>query len=319
VRADLQSECSNSFASRFAFADAMRECYNAGALETALREQAMVARIVTGVVGVPIAVVLIFWPGGLPFAIAVGVVAFLGAMEFYGGVRRARVRPVEWAGLAAVAVFVASARTYERNTVAPTFPAVLTSLLVLSFLNELVRTRRAPSMNLGATVFGAVYVGWLISHLVLLRGIEGEVTVGSFRSTAGAWLVMYAFLCTWACDTGAYFIGRFYGTKKLAPRLSPGKTVEGSVGGLVSSVLVAAVAGVIIGLPAAHALALGVIIGVLSQLGDLSESAIKREIGIKDFGTIFPGHGGILDRFDSLLFTGPAVYYYAVLFLRGWP
>ncbi|MGB9619708.1 MAG: phosphatidate cytidylyltransferase, partial [Armatimonadota bacterium] len=186
-------------------------------------------------------------------------------------------------------------------------------------LNELARTRRFPVVNIGATVFGAMYVGWLISHLVVLRGIAGDVTVGSFRASAGAWLVMYAFLCTWACDTGAYFIGNFYGKTKLAPRLSPGKTVEGSVGGLVSSVLVAVVVGVVIKLPAVHSLGLGLMIGVLAQLGDLSESAIKREISIKDFGTIIPGHGGILDRFDSLLFSGPAVYYYTVMFLHNWP
>jgi len=285
----------------------------------------MVARILTGVIGIPIAVLLIFWPGGLPFAIAIGIVSVLGAMEFYSGVRKTGARPIEWAGLLAVALFVVSMRTYERSTIGAVFPAVLTSLLILSFLNELLRARRAPLVNVGATVFGAIYVGWLISHLVVLRGIgehEGlrpHVLVGSFETTAGAWLVMYAFLCTWACDTGAYFIGKFYGKTRLAPKLSPNKTVEGSVAGVVSSILVAVIVGVIIKLPQGHALALGAIFGLLSQLGDLSESAIKREIGVKDFGSIVPGHGGILDRFDSLLFTGPAAYYYAVLFLQGWP
>jgi phosphatidate cytidylyltransferase len=285
----------------------------------------MLARVLTGVVLIPIAVYLIFYPGGLPFAIAIGVVSILGAVEFYKGVRKVGARPVEWAGLLAVAMFVVSMRTYERSTIGSVFPAVLTLLLVLSFLNELLRGRRAPLVNVGATVFGAIYVGWLISHLVVLRGI-GEhddlrplVVVGSFATTAGAWLVMYAFLCTWACDTGSYFIGKFYGKTKLAPRLSPNKTVEGSVAGLVSAVLVSVIVAAVIKLPQRDALALGVIFGVLSQLGDLSESAIKREIGVKDFGTIVPGHGGILDRFDSLLFTGPAVYYYAVLFLQGWP
>ena len=279
----------------------------------------MLARVLTGVILIPIAVLLIFWPKGLPFAVAIGVVSILGAIEFYGGVRKTGARPVVWAGLAAVAMFVVSMRTYEPSTIGAVFPAVLTSLLILSFLNELLRTRRAPLVNVGATVFGAIYVGWLISHLVVLRGFDGVVRVGSFESTKGAWLVMYAFLCTWACDTGAYFIGRFYGRTKLAPKLSPSKTAEGSVGGVVCSVLVAVIVGVVIKLPQAHALALGAIFGVLSQLGDLSESAIKREIGIKDFGTIVPGHGGVLDRFDSLLFTGPAAYYYAVLFLQSWP
>jgi phosphatidate cytidylyltransferase len=240
-------------------------------------------------------------------------------MEFYSGVRKTGARPIEWAGLLAVAMFVVSARTYERSTIGAVFPAVLTSLLILSFLNELLRARRAPLVNVGTTVFGAIYVGWLISHLVVLRGITGEVMVGSRETTAGACLVMYAFLCTWACDTGAYFIGKFYGKTKLAPKLSPNKTVEGSVAGVVCAILIAAIAGVVIKLPPGHALALGAIFGVLSQLGDLSESAIKREIGIKDFGAIVPGHGGILDRFDSLLFTGPAAYYYAVLFLQNWP
>ena len=284
----------------------------------------MLARILTGVVLIPIAVFLIFYPGGLPFAIAIGVVSILGAGEFYKGVRKIGARPVEWAGLLAVAMFVVSMRTYERSTIGAVFPAVLTLLLGLSFLNELLRTRRAPMVNVGATVFGAIYVGWLISHLVVLRGI-GEhdllmpkVTVWGYTTTAGACLVMYAFLCTWACDTGAYFIGKFYGKTKLAPKLSPNKTVEGSVAAVVSSVLVSVIVAWVIRLPLGDALALGLIFGVLSQLGDLSESSLKRELDIKDFGTIVPGHGGILDRFDSLLFTGPLAYYYILHFLTKW-
>ncbi|MGB9619635.1 MAG: hypothetical protein ACPL7K_04405, partial [Armatimonadota bacterium] len=110
-------------------------CYNAGALETVFWERVMVARVITAVIGIPLAVVLIFWPGGLPFAIAVGALSVLGTMEFYGGVRRIRVRPIEWAGLAAAAMFVVSARTYERGSIGAIFPAVLTSLLVLCLLN----------------------------------------------------------------------------------------------------------------------------------------------------------------------------------------
>jgi len=279
----------------------------------------LLVRILTGLVGIALAFVLVFWPGGLPFAVAIGAVSVLGAMEFYKGIRRAGARPVEWAGIGAVALFVVSMRTYERSTIGALFPAVLTLLLVLSFCQEMLRTRRSPLINVGATLFGAIYVGWMISHLVVLRGIEGLVTVGSYKNTAGAFLVMFVFFGTWACDTGAYFIGKFFGKHKLAPNLSPNKTIEGSVAGLVSAIVVSAIFGWVIKLPIGHSLGMGAMFGVLTQIGDLSESSIKRELGIKDFGTIVPGHGGILDRFDSILFTGPAAYYYAVLFLQHWP
>jgi phosphatidate cytidylyltransferase len=279
----------------------------------------MITRTITALVGIAIAVVLVFWPGGLPFAIAIGLISVGGVMEFYRGVRRIGVRPVEWAGILATILFVTSMRTYERVTIGSVFPATLTLLLILSFLVELIRKKRAPLVNVGVTVFGAIYVGWLISHLVVLRELHGDVTVYGYTNTVGAWLVMYTFVCTWACDTGAYFIGRYYGRTRIAAKLSPNKTLEGAVGGLVCAVLIAAIAGLVIKLPPQHALALGVIFGVASQLGDFSESAIKRELTVKDFGTVVPGHGGILDRFDSLLFTGPLAYYYILRFLAHWP
>ena len=219
----------------------------------------MLIRILTALVGIPLAVFLIFYPGGLPLAFAIGFIAVVGVHELYGLARKTGARPVEWAGVAAVVLFVVSARTYERTQIGAIFPAVLTLLLILSFCWELIRSNRSPILNIGSTVFGAVYVGWLISHLVVLRGIEGAVAVGSYTFEAGAVLVMFTFLCTWASDTGAYFFGKYYGRTKIAPRLSPNKTVEGSVAAVVCSVLVAAVAGVVIDLPAQHALALGAI------------------------------------------------------------
>jgi len=290
----------------------------------------MLVRLLTALVGIPLAVVLVFFPGGIPFAVAMGAISVLGVMEFYKGVRKIGARPVEWAGVLAVLFFVFSARTFsyaDRTTVGAMFPTALTLLLILSFCVELIRRERAPILNVGSTVFGAIYVGWLISHLVVLRGVwlvgltpvPHTVTVGPYHPEIGACLVMLTFLGTWACDTGAYFIGRAFGKTKLAPRLSPNKTWEGAAGGFVSSIVVTTIAGYVIHLPLAHCLALGALFGVLTQLGDLSESSIKRELDIKDFGTMVPGHGGILDRFDSLLFTGPVAYYYAVLFLNHWP
>ena len=279
----------------------------------------MLTRVLTALVGIPLAVILIFSNDPMPFAVAIGLISALGALEFYGNVRKVGVRPVEWAGVAAVVLLAVSARSYDRSSIGSLFPAVLSLLLILSFFVELIRKERAPIVNIGATIFGAIYVGWLISHIVALRQIDRPIQVGSYETQVGAVLVMLTFLCTWASDTGAYFIGRTYGKKKLTPKLSPNKTIEGSVAGFISSILIAVIAGTIIKLPPQHSLALGAIFGLLTQLGDLSESAIKRELGIKDFGTMVPGHGGILDRFDSLLFTGPAAFYYAVLFLSNWP
>lgn len=333
----------------------------------------MPVRILTGVVGIPLAVLLIFVPRGLPFAIAMGIISVLGVMEFYRGVRKIGARPVEWAGVIAVLFFVFSARTFrydDLTTIGAIFPTALTLLLILSFCVEMTRKQRAPIINVGSTVFGAIYVGWLISHLVVLRGVWLQgltaapkvvqvgpftpeigarlvtyvgwlispylvvlrgvwpqgltaapkvVQVGPYTPEIGACLVMMVFLCTWACDTSAYFLGRAFGKTKIAPNLSPNKTIEGSIAGLIGALIVAMISGWVIHLPWYHSLAMGVIFGVLSQLGDLSESAIKRELKIKDFGTLVPGHGGVLDRFDSLLFSGPAAYYYALLFLQNWP
>ena len=286
----------------------------------------VLTRVLSAAVAIPLAVVLIFWnpplphcPHGIPFAVAVGLVAIAGTHEYYNGVRKLKARPVEVLGLLAVALFVVSALGYGRSQIGAIFPAVLTLLLIASFCVELLRENRAPLVNVGATVFGAIYVGWLIMHLVVLRELPGKVTVGPYVRDAGAWLVMMAFICTWVSDTGAFFVGKFFGKKKLAPKLSPNKTVEGSIGGFVGAMASAIIVGTIIAIPWYHSLVLGAIMGVLCQLGDLSESAIKREMGLKDFGHVLPGHGGVLDRMDSMLFTGPAMYYYVVLFLVNWP
>lgn len=278
----------------------------------------VLTRVMSALVAIPIAVFLIFFPGGLPFAIAIGIIAIWGAHEYYVGVRRLGARPVEVLGLLAVALFVVSALKYEPQQISSIFPAVLTLLFIISFCVELARPKRAPLVNVGATIFGAIYVGWLIMHLVVLRGTKGDIVVAGYSSDAGAWLVMMAFICTWASDTGAYFVGKFFGKRKIAPNLSPNKTLEGCIGGFAGALASALIVGWVIHLPWYHALALGSLMGVLCQLGDLSESAIKREVGLKDFGHVLPGHGGVLDRMDSMLFTGPAMYYYVVLFLGAW-
>ena len=285
----------------------------------------MVTRIVSAIIGGPVLLALILWSGGddpfhgWPFALLVLVLALQALRELYEGCRTAGYAPRDFTGyLVAVLLWLAATPLLAHRFL----HLGLTLLLMGSLAWEALRPDRKPLKALPVTWLGALYVGWLFPFAARLRletppasfGWEAP-TWGAFAGP-GAWLVLFTLLVTSAVDTGAYLVGKSLGRHKLAPEVSPGKTWEGSVGGFVAGVLVAAGLGFLLNLPLAFAVTAGVLIGLVSQLGDLSKSAIKREIGIKDFGTLIPGHGGVLDRFDSLLFTAPTVYW-LITFWRG--
>ena len=238
----------------------------------------------------------------------IALVAVIASRELTDLLQRGGYPPHGWVLLAWTLALIASGFWPRWFPLSLVLLAGLIASLTVSLLEVAVCGRlQNPTLSWTWTTAGALYLGLSLAAFVALR-----------RQPNGlAWL-MTKLLTTWITDTGAYFIGKFYGRTKLAPRLSPGKTVEGSVAGLVSAVLLAVIFGLVIKLPPQHALALGLIFGVMTQVGDLSESAVKRELQIKDFGNLIPGHGGILDRFDSLLFTGPVVYYYAAFLLKEW-
>lgn len=152
--------------------------------------------------------------------------------------------------------------------------------------------------------FGVLYVGFTMGHLLRTRALEG-----------GEFLIFFVVLTTWAGDTGAYYVGTLFGRRKLTPTISPNKTVEGLIGGLACSVLTAfaARAWFLPSLTTVDCVALGLLLAAVGLAGDLAESAMKRSAGVKDSGGLLPGHGGMLDRLDSLLFTAPAFYYYVTL------
>ncbi len=158
-----------------------------------------------------------------------------------------------------------------------------------------------------AVLSGLVYVPFLLSHLLRLRALEPTRSVSGL-STGAVWLFLVVG-ATWAMDIAAYIVGKAIGRHKLCPAISPGKTVEGAIGGLVGAVAVTWAMGTWLGLSVAQAVLLGVLLGVGGQLGDLFESFLKRRAGAKDSGALLPGHGGVLDRFDSLLFNAPIAYY----------
>jgi phosphatidate cytidylyltransferase len=173
-------------------------------------------------------------------------------------------------------------------------------LLILVFRTLSGREVIYAVQEVGVTFFGLFYVSYLFGYLLLLRELED----------GRAW-TFFLFLAVWAGDTGAYYIGTRFGRRKLFQKVSPKKTVEGSVGGLLCSAMAGGI-GKILFFPAAAFLPmalLGAGLGLIGQIGDLAESILKRSSGIKDSGFLFPGHGGVLDRFDSIIFASPALYY----------
>jgi phosphatidate cytidylyltransferase len=188
---------------------------------------------------------------------------------------------------------------------------VFVSGVVLTLMAELWRGRRNALVNTGLTIAGVSYVTVCMSTLIFLRDIDSPMASSAFSEGGGA-LVLTLFVSVWMCDISAYFIGVLFGKHKLFPRVSPKKSWEGAIAGGIASILafVAMSAWLMKSFPIEHAIVSGAIIGSLGQIGDLAESLLKRDATIKDSSHILPGHGGVLDRFDSMLFASPLLFIY---------
>ncbi|MBW3631257.1 MAG: phosphatidate cytidylyltransferase [Gemmatimonadetes bacterium] len=273
-------------------------------------------RVLVAAVGIPLTVGIVY-VGGWALAILLMAASALAADEFYRLSEKKGAQPLRGAGavLSAGFVFLVAA---NRSTVelAGFGSLIAWSTLLLATLSIWKRgVEGQPLLSMSTTLTGAIYTGGLLSFGYLLRHLPGVESAAH-----GTALVFAPVLITWSSDTFAYFVGRRWGTRKLIRRVSPGKTVQGSVGALVGSVLVAVAYSRLLaavpeyGLTLLEAAIFGLVISVAAQVGDLAESLLKRDAGVKDSGTLLPGHGGALDRFDSLLFTLPIAYF----FIRHW-
>ena len=267
-------------------------------------------RVAFAVVAVPVALAVL-WFGGLPLALLLGLISGLGAWELYRMARAGGGTPFVAAGVIAAAAI--PMLVHAEHVQWLRVPVSAATLAVLALLGASVWLRGVDGKPLSAvavTLFGVVYTGVMLSFGYALRYYPYAI-----GDAAGAAVVLLPLLLTWASDTGAYFVGRAFGKRKLIPSVSPGKTVAGAVGAVVVTVLVCLAYSRFLLRPAAQlafsplgALAFGLGISVVAQLGDLVESLLKREAGVKDSSRILPGHGGILDRFDSLFFVLPVAY-----------
>ena len=274
---------------------------------------------------IPLILSFVYFGGWPLFALGLFIV-FVGTHEFCSIVERAGYRPLRAFTMLLAALFVLDAQMAVQGIALPGGAEVsriaLSLAVMLSLIWEMARgTDARRALPAWAFLFaGAIYVGWLLRYYLLLRGLEPGVP-GPALTVAGNQLViergalwlLVVMAATWLCDTTAYFVGSAFGRHRFAPRISPRKTWEGTLAGVGAAALTALVAVPLLGTPTVLALGLGLTIGMAAVLGDLAESLIKRGADVKDASSLIPGHGGLLDRLDSMLFTGVSAYYYLVL------
>jgi phosphatidate cytidylyltransferase len=305
----------------------------------------LTTRVIVAAAGIPL-IVFITMAGGYIFFVFVAVISSLALWEFYRLARAKGLAPQVGTGvllgICLNAVFIYDKLFYAvlglsdamglaipLPTMAQLFLIVLLFFLPVILLIELFRNMPGPMTNIASTVLGALYVSFFLGSLIGVRelfipadfpvyahfpGIGSSVSaeVISAIDRWGGFTVMAIFATIWVCDSAAYFAGRWLGRTKLFERVSPKKTVEGALAGFVFAVAAFLLAKhlVLPYLTWMQALVCGMIIGVFGQLGDLVESLLKRDAGVKDSSAILPGHGGVLDRFDSLMFVSPLLYLY---------
>lgn len=244
--------------------------------------------------------VIFIFIGGIYLKYGIMLLSIMGLFEFYKVSRVKGVKPFNMAAyLLTIFYYVIINTNYNMNKFIPIALLVLLMLMCIPVLNV-----KFNYFDIAITVLGFLYVPVLFSSIPLVNGKE-----------YGNYLVWFIFISSWLCDTAAYYTGKFFGKRKLCPQVSPKKTVEGSLGGILGSVLGCTIYGFILNyfalnIPMYHYFAIGLISGILCQFGDLTASSIKRNSDVKDYSNLIPGHGGILDRFDSILFSGAVVYYY---------
>jgi phosphatidate cytidylyltransferase len=277
-------------------------------------------RVVVGVIAAPLGVAIVFY-GGAALAALLAILSALAAWEFFRIARASGLTPLDDVGipLAGVVPLFVHAR-YLRLFELPLSGMALAVLVILALALFVRGVNGKPLGAAASTVLGVIYTGGMLSFAYAIRYhpyvIESvRVPLGRLAVTAGGLLLLLPVLLTWASDIGAFFVGRSFGKRKLMPSVSPGKTVAGAVGGLAATVLVGWLYARFVLTPSTQLafvrggiVVFSLVVSVAAQIGDLVESLLKREAGMKDSSHIIPGHGGVLDRFDSLLFVLPVAF-----------
>ncbi|MDD6795928.1 MAG: phosphatidate cytidylyltransferase [Clostridiaceae bacterium] len=247
--------------------------------------------------------ILFIFLGGLPLEIFTFVISALGMFEFYKALREKEFKPISIIGYALLLIYYFT--NHDFNNLIHFVILATFILLIIPVVNL-----KYTFIDVAITLLGFIYAGIFTSFIYLVNIKEG-----------GQFLVWLIFLGSWICDTAAYYSGRLLGKTKLCPKVSPKKTVEGSLGGLLGATLFCGLYGFVarqygVNIELYHFFIIGALCGIFGQFGDLVASSVKRYVGIKDYSNLIPGHGGILDRFDSILFSGVVVFYYLTFIIN---
>ena len=274
-------------------------------------------RLITAFCLLPLVVVVVWFDKPLPWlTIFAAIWGLLAALEYYHtvSISRHKVAPVTYLSLLMTLLLIISRDAGLLDNLSRSFDTsytesvIIAATLLLPLIGLLLRQRGNILRNWMWTVAGILYIGWLLGYLVALRGLEN-----------GREWVLFALFVTFASDSAAYFIGSAFGKHPMAPGISPKKTWEGAAGGIAGAIGIAMLLLLILDLPLTYIQAIPLATGasIFGQMGDLLESLFKRSAGVKDSGNSMPGHGGFLDRMDSVVFAGAFVYYYAAVLCGG--
>jgi len=258
-------------------------------------------RVLISIIAIPL-ILLIVYLGKIYFTIFVSLIIFLALFEFYKLSEQKGAKPDYFFGFVYSLFVIVIFHTNQLDYFLP-----LTFLLVaLGSIFNLTKSDNNAFLNFGVTVSGAIFLSLFYSTLIGIR----EKFIDDYSK--GAFIIMTVLAGIWICDSAAYFGGTAYGKHPLLERISPKKSLEGSIFGFVFAILtfVAGKLTIISFLNWGDVIFMGLVVGVIGQIGDLVESMFKRDVGVKDSSNLIPGHGGILDRFDSLLFVSPFIYFY---------
>lgn len=274
-------------------------------------------RLLTALVGIPF-LYFVIKLGGIIFLIFITILAIVAELEFFKLLESKNIQLQKYTILIFTFILVISS-----NFGYLIFAFALTIILIVFFILELRKKRMDDYIDrIGLSLFSIIYFGWFLSHAILLRNIDNLSEINKYTESVQGQLdigfvaLVFVFACTFLNDTGAFFFGKLFGKRKLISRISPGKTKEGTIAGLILAVITALVVNYLFNYPINYiqAIVFGLLIGVTALFGDLVESSIKRGVGVKDSGGILPGHGGVLDRFDSLIFVFPVSFYFILIY-----